>query len=236
MHSREVVTQTWNIVWPILNWLYRDKCHFQIKVVGHNHLAALPSDRRIMLGLWNHKSYADAFLIVITCLLKGTLFYPTSFVIKGIVCDWIFGLVGRLMMRLGCVRVDTPKDGFRGHQGEAMRMLKRLKEGWPVAVFPEGIFNSKGDDIGPASPSMVAIATQTNALIVPIVIKWEYVSRRTGLPWCERVIVYIDEPVEIVRPTDRKQTKLAWITQTEAIRLRAQEILDGLDFSKIFPS
>jgi 1-acyl-sn-glycerol-3-phosphate acyltransferase len=133
----------------------------------------------------------------------------------GLACDRLLSYVarqtlfrspifGRFIASLGAFPIDRDGTGLGGLK----EMLKRLKQGEVVLVFPEGTRSPDGE-IQTIRPGFCAVARRAGVPLVPVAVDgtFDAWSRRQRLP--RRAVVHLQfgppiEPAEIESMTDEQ--------------------------------
>ena len=91
-----------------------------------------------------------------------------------------------------------PVDQERPDMASLKTIIRKLKEGWRVVVFPEGARTLDGN-LGPAAPGIGLIAAKSGAVIQPIRIRGarEALPRGSARVRFARITVTIGEPIRL---------------------------------------
>lgn len=146
--------------WTLFGSLFRSL--FGMKVTGREHLIT----EGPVLIISNHQSFIDPPLIgnlyrhAIWYLARKTLFT---------------GFAGWLYPRWQAIPVDQD----RPDMASLKTVIKLLKEGEPVLIFPEGERTGSGD-LGEAAPGVGLVAAKAGAPIQPVRIRGAYEALPRG--------------------------------------------------------
>lgn len=132
-------------------------CHPYWRIIGKENI---PADPYIIVA--NHSSATDPLYVV--CSQNPKRMY--SVLAKREVLQW--PVIGYLLSRIGVIPVD--RDG--SDTGVVMAMMKKLKNGGSLLLFPEGT-RMKNGERQPAKGGAVLLASRCNVPIVPV-----YISTR----------------------------------------------------------
>lgn len=163
---------------------------FGLKVTGWENLI---EDGAVLLAS-NHESYIDPPLIAtlhnkaMWYLARSTLFTKTT--------NWLY-------TRLQAIPVDQD----RPDMASLKSIIRKLKQGDNVLVFPEGQRTHDGD-MGEAAPGVGLIAVKSGVPIQPIRIRGarEALPRGSGRVKFTRLSLTIGKPI-ILTPEELKTTK-----------------------------
>lgn len=132
------------------------KVFFRVKISGNKNI---PKGKVILAG--NHTSYFDPLLIMTST--KRTLRFLAKEELHRGKFGWFFKSMATIPVKRG------------GDTTKAKKMtIEALENNIAVVIFPEGTINKTSDVIMPFKKGAVNFAMQTNALIVPFVIKGKY--------------------------------------------------------------
>lgn len=129
-------------------------CASPLRVQG-----AMPSTKPVMV-VANHASYLDGLL------LTAALGPDVSYVVKDDVSNW--PLVGRVLRRLGVVFIARDEVQMSARQTRAL--LKRLRAGNSLGIFPEGTFRAE-PGLLPFKLGAFMLAARTGTPVVPVAIR-----------------------------------------------------------------
>lgn len=132
----------------------------------------LPHDERRLCFIANHQSVVDIPLIV------GFLPILTGFIAKQ---ELTKNPIMRLWMEaLSCVYIDRKNP--RSQVKAIIDGAKRIQEGHPLLIFPEGT-RSKSEKFGAFKPGSVKLATRAKAVIIPVTIQdtFRLFERKRGI-------------------------------------------------------
>lgn len=130
-------------------------CGMPLRVCGRSHL---PEGAYMVVA--NHASYLDGLL------MTAALPPQVSYVVKDDVADW--PLVGRVLSRLGVVFI--ARDTVQMSARQTRALLKRLRAGEHVGIFPEGTFQ-RAPGLMPFKLGAFLLATRTQVPVVPVAIR-----------------------------------------------------------------
>ena len=152
---------------------------FRLKIYGRENL--IEQGPAILAS--NHASYLDPPLVGVACrkevfyLARKTLFEKP--------------VLGPLLPRINCIPVDRD----RGDVGAVRTLLRLLKEGKRVVVFPEGT-RSKDGNLQPARGGLGLIIAKSLAPVVPVRIFGSYAAfPRSGGIHFTRVTLVVGKPL-----------------------------------------
>lgn len=94
-------------------------------------------------------------------------------------CAWI-------LRHVGCVPIDHANFNLDC----MMELIRRLRQGGTVCIFPEGRLESDGTKLLPFKGGAVTVALQAGAPIIPVYIQ-------SGRPVLDRCRIVIGEPIDI---------------------------------------
>ncbi len=111
-------------------------------------------------------------------------------------------LLGTIIYMLDAIELDRDRSGIAGLK----EMLKRLKRGGKVLMFPEGTRTSDGK-IAPIRPGFIAVARRSQVPLVPIAVTgaFEALPRTASIPRRFPIITAVGKPIapdEFVHLTD----------------------------------
>jgi 1-acyl-sn-glycerol-3-phosphate acyltransferase len=152
---------------------------FRLKIYGRENL--IEQGPAILAS--NHASFLDPPLVGVACrkevfyLARKTLFEKP--------------VLGRLLPRINCIPVDRD----RGDVGAVRTLLRLLKEGKRVVVFPEGT-RSRDGNLQPARGGLGLIIAKSLAPVVPVRIFGSYAALpRSGGIHFTRVTLVVGKPL-----------------------------------------
>jgi len=137
------------IVWSITKFLRL--CSFPLKVVGKENIPK----KGAFIFASNHRSHLDPMLIPI-CTTRKISFVAKESLFKGKFLGW-------LLPKLNAFPIKRGESDFRALRG----ILKRIKDGLPVVIFPEGTRVSDEKD-RKVQAGIGLIAQKSKVPIVPI--------------------------------------------------------------------
>lgn len=139
---------------------------FRVRVEGRQHLQ--PDGGAMLLS--SHQSVMDPVLVglmdnhFISYLARHTLFRNPLFAL--------------LIRVLNAIEIDRERGGLSGLK----EMLRRLKQGDRVLLFPEGTRTSDGA-LGPLKPGFIPIARRSNVPLIPVAVAGAYECMPRGSKW-----------------------------------------------------
>jgi len=152
---------------------------FRLKIYGRENL--IEQGPAILAS--NHASFLDPPLVGVACrkevfyLARKTLFEKP--------------VLGSLLPRINCIPVDRD----RGDIGAVRTLLRLLKEGKRVVVFPEGT-RSRDGNLQPARGGLGLIIAKSLAPVVPVRIFGSYAALpRSGGIHFTRVTLVVGKPL-----------------------------------------
>jgi 1-acyl-sn-glycerol-3-phosphate acyltransferase len=154
---------------------------FGLRVIGREHLIT----EGPVLVASNHQSFLDPPLI--GCLYDSEMcFLARKTLFRGIT-KWLYREWNAI-----------PVDQERPDMASLKTIIRKLKEGWRVVVFPEGARTLDGN-LGPAAPGIGLIAAKSGAVIQPIRIRGarEALPRGSARIRFARITVTIGEPIRL---------------------------------------
>lgn len=158
----------------VLSWVY-----FPISITGREHIASQGG----FIIACNHHSYLDP---VIMGSIMGR---PISYMAReSLFRNWLFA---RIMRALGAFPVNRNTADIRSLR-EAMR---RIRNGIPVCVFPEGTRLATSREKG--NPGIGFLAVKTGVPVIPVFIRGSDHVLPPGAKWFrrKRVDVLIGKPM-----------------------------------------
>lgn len=190
----------YHIVRYFTNWIL--VVFFRGRVFG---LRNFPAQGGVLIAS-NHQSFLDPVLDVLALQREG------NFMAR----DTLFQnpLFKRLIESLNAFPV---KRGA-ADVGAVKEILRRLRDGRVVVVYPEGTRTLTGE-IGPINSNTLAIAKKAGVAIVPTVIDGAFESwpRSRAVPFPTRIQVTYCKPIT---PAEVREWSLEQITETVAARLK----------------
>lgn len=157
------------------------KTLFGLRVIGREHLVTEGS----VLVASNHQSFLDPPLI--GCLYQSEMcFLARKTLFRGI-AKWLYREWNAI-----------PVDQERPDMASLKTIIRKLKEGWRVLVFPEGARTLDGT-LGPAAPGVGLIAAKSGAIIQPVRIRGarEALPRGSARLRFARITVTIGPPIRL---------------------------------------
>jgi 1-acyl-sn-glycerol-3-phosphate acyltransferase len=108
-------------------------------------------------------------------------------------------ILGTIIYLLDAIELDRDRSGIAGLK----EMLKRLKHGGKVLVFPEGTRSADGK-IGPMRPGFLAVARRSKVPLVPIAVTgaYEALPRSSKVPWRYPIYTAVGPRIEPDEITD----------------------------------
>ena len=160
----------YNVVLKIFT-LY-SKVFYKYEVIGAENI---PDEGNIILAA-NHKSNLDPIFVAsavknrkVATICKKELFDNK--------------ILAEILDKLCVIPIDRDNPGI----STIKTILKKLKEGYAVGIFPEGT-RVKGNEFGEAKAGLALFAVKGKASVVPISIISNY-------KLFNKVIIYIDKPI-----------------------------------------
>ena len=160
----------YNVVLKIFT-LY-SKVFYKYEVIGEENI---PNEGNIILAA-NHKSNLDPIFVAAAVKNRkvATIGKKELFDNK---------ILATILNKLCVIPIDRDNPGI----STIKTILKKLKEGYSVGIFPEGT-RGKGNEFGEAKAGLALFAVKGKARVVPISIISNY-------KLFNKVIVYIDKPI-----------------------------------------
>lgn len=160
----------YNVVLKIFT-LY-SKVFYKYEVIGEENI---PNEGNIILAA-NHKSNLDPIFVAAAVKNRkvATIGKKELFDNK---------ILATISNKLCVIPIDRDNPGI----STIKTILKKLKEGYAVGIFPEGT-RVKGNEFGEAKAGLALFAVKGKARVVPISIISNY-------KLFNKVIVYIDKPI-----------------------------------------
>lgn len=160
----------YNVVLKIFT-LY-SKVFYKYEVIGEENI---PNEGNIILAA-NHKSNLDPIFVAAAVKNRkvATIGKKELFDNK---------ILATILNKLCVIPIDRDNPGI----STIKTILKKLKEGYAVGIFPEGT-RVKGNEFGEAKAGLALFAVKGKAKVVPISIISNY-------KLFNKVIVYIDKPI-----------------------------------------
>lgn len=123
-----------------------------------------------------------------------------------------------LIRTLDAIELDRDRGGLSGLK----EMLKRLKNGEFVLMFPEGTRTLDGF-VGPLKPGFIPIARRSEVPLVPVAIVGAYdcLPRGTKLPTRRPIAVVFGEPIPSALYMEWDDTRLLAELSTKLLALHA---------------
>lgn len=163
---------------------------FGLKIVGEEHLIT----EGPVLVASNHESFLDPPLI--GNLYKDEMVYLARKTLFTGVTRWLYTQWNAI-----------PVDQDRPDMGSLKTIIRKLKEGHRVLVFPEGERTVTGD-LGEAAPGIGLVAVKSGAVIQPVRIRGarEALPRGSGRIRFARISVTVGPPIRL-SPEELKAAK-----------------------------
>lgn len=169
---------------------------YKYKVIGAENI---PDEGNVIIAA-NHKSNLDPIFVAsaiknrkIACIGKKELFKNK--------------LLGSILDKLYVIPIDRDNPGI----STIKTILKKIKEGYAIGIFPEGT-RVKGEGFGEAKAGLALFAVKGKASVVPI-------SIITNYKIFNKVTIYIDKPISF---EEYYKTKLS----TEDYERLSQDVLE----------
>lgn len=148
-------SKLYTIVRPIVCFLF--KLFYRPTIIGKE---KIPEDSRIVLA-GNHKNNFDCLLLM-SCTKR-----PIHFLAK---VELFRGIKKIIFANLGLIPVDR-----KNKNSDALKTaIEYLEHDQVIGIFPEGTFNRTDEIVLPFKIGAVKMASVTNSLIIPFVIKGDY--------------------------------------------------------------
>lgn len=180
---------------------------FGLRVIGRDHLIT----EGPVLVASNHQSFLDPPLI--GCLYDSEMcFLARKTLFRGIT-KWLYREWNAI-----------PVDQERPDMASLKTIIRKLKEGWRVVVFPEGARTLDGN-LGPAAPGIGLIAAKSGAVIQPIRIR----GAREALPRGSARIRFVRITVTIGEPIRLSSKELAEISGKDGYDQLARRIMAAIE-------
>lgn len=166
----------------------------QVELVG---LENLPQTNN-MCFVSNHQGYADIG-IIIGYIPRDMVFLAKSELAK-------VPILGLQMKTLGCIFIE------RGNTRQGLeaigQSIKKIEEGTPVVLFPEGT-RSRSRQMARFMPGSLKMATRSKAVIVPLTIDGAYkLLEETGRINPHKVRLTIHPPIDVKELSPEEFNKL----------------------------
>ena len=172
---------TW-IYW--LGWLTFNAAFrtlFGLRIKGAEHLI---TDGPVLVAA-NHQSFLDPPLI--SCLYQTEMFYLARKTLFTPITRWLYSSWNAI-----------PVDQDRPDMASLKNIIRKLKDGHRVLVFPEGARTDDGH-IGPPAPGIGLIAVKSGAVIQPVRISGarEALPRGSARLRRTRICITIGPPIRL---------------------------------------
>ncbi|HXM01251.1 MAG TPA: lysophospholipid acyltransferase family protein [Chthoniobacterales bacterium] len=174
---------------------------FRLKIYGRENL--IEDGPAIYAS--NHASYLDPPLVGVACrkevfyLARKTLFEKP--------------VLGPLLPRINCIPVDRD----RGDVGAVRTLLRLLKEGKRVVVFPEGT-RSKDGNLQPARAGLGLIIAKSLAPVVPVRVFGSYAALpRSGRIHFVPITLVVGKPIFFTKEDLGTDERLAYQTLSDRV-------------------
>jgi 1-acyl-sn-glycerol-3-phosphate acyltransferase len=174
------ITWMWKLGWllcrPILALL------FQLKTYRRHYVPR----RGGVLLVSNHQSYLDPVLVGVY-LPRPMSFLAKSELFRNRLFSWLIRSLNAFPVRQGA-----------GDVGAVKEMIKRLREGHMLNIFPEGSRTENGE-MGPMEPGAALVVRKAGVPIVPCVVDGSFKAWPKGqkFPKPHRVSVMFGPPLQI---------------------------------------
>jgi len=154
---------------------------FGLRVTGGEHLVT----EGAVLVAANHQSYLDPPLI--SCLYSDEMFFLARKTLFTRITRWLYTKWNAI-----------PVDQTRPDMASLKTIIRKLKDGHRVLVFPEGERTNDGD-IGEAAPGIGLVAAKSGAVIQPVRISGarEALPRGSARVRFARITVAIGRPIRL---------------------------------------
>lgn len=154
----------------------------RVKVIG---LDRLPKEPGFTIYS-NHTSMMD-----IAVLMYKIYQYPLAFLSKESVGN-LFS-IGKWTSALGCVMID--RENPRKAALSIMKVIKNVKSGLVMVVFPEGTRSKKIGELLDFKPGSFKVALKSQAPLVPISIVKPLNFKKIKWPFRKKITIVIHEPI-----------------------------------------
>ena len=146
------------------------RCFFLLKVIGKDKIRESWNHGGVLL-VANHTSYFDPPIVGVSCE-KKTAFLARKTLFKKGFFAWLYPKLNAI-----------PVDQGGADMGSLKRIIKELKSGNPVLIFPEGQRSESGEMLkGEAGVGLVIAKSKAPVLPVRIFGAYEAFPRRAKLP------------------------------------------------------
>jgi len=154
---------------------------FGLRVTGGEHLV---TDGAVLVAA-NHQSYLDPPLI--SCLYQDEMFFLARKTLFTGLTRWLYTQWNAI-----------PVDQDRPDMASLKTIIRKLKDGHRVLVFPEGARTHDGE-IGEVAPGIGLIAVKSRAVIQPLRIcgAREALPRGSGRIRLARITVAVGPPIRL---------------------------------------
>ena len=156
--------------------------NMKVTVIGEENL---PKDPGFTIYA-NHTSLMD-----ISVLMYKLYEYPVAFLEKQVV-EKLFS-VGKWTPTLGCVTID--RENTRKGAESIIKVIKNVKSGSTMVVFPEGTRSEKIGQLLDFKPGSFKVALKSKAPLVPISIVKPQNYRKVMWPFKKKITLVIHKPI-----------------------------------------
>lgn len=180
--AADKVIKPWPLYYKLIQvvlYTYYRIC-FDFKFYG---IENVPEDARGIIFAPNHASYLDPPIVGIS-LKKPINYLAKEYLFK------VFAL-GRTLYWLGALPIKSESDDFRSMR----QLLRALKEGKHLVIFPEGTRSEDGR-FREVEGGAGFLAVKSKAYVVPVYIQGSFDAFPKGVKWfrCKPVRAYFGKP------------------------------------------
>ena len=156
--------------------------NMRIKVIGIENLPENPG-----FAIYsNHTSMMD-----VPVLMYKLYKYPVAFLTRKAIGN-LFA-VGKWIPKLGSVMID--RDNVRKGAESIIKVIKNVKSGLTMVVFPEGTRSKEIGIMGEFKPGSFKVALKSKAPLVPLTIIKPKNFKQVKWPFPKRITVVIHKPI-----------------------------------------
>lgn len=162
---------------------------FSVRVFGRHHV---PNHGPVLL-VGNHQSFLDPPLLGM-CLHREIGYAARATLFR----NRLFGRFIRSVNTLPVHRPETPGDATAKNLAAIKTIIKQLRSGWAIALFPEGTRSADGR-IQPIKNGVDLIARRSGATVVPVVIDGAHEAwpRHRLIPMPGRINILFGKPIDL---------------------------------------
>lgn len=187
-------------------WTIFKVARVKLEVSG---LEKIPDSRHLCI-VSNHQAFAD--IITIMAILPRVAGYIAKKELGKI------PFLNQWMTEIGCYFMD--RHNVRDGLNAILFGVKRIKEGYPMVIFPEGT-RSKGKAMNEFKKGSLKLATKSKALVVPLSINGTYkLLEATGRIQSCVIQIIIHDPVDTTQLTAEQEDQLSdqlWNTINQGV-------------------